>query len=67
MTRSIHLAIRSLYAVTVLGALAFGASQAFAMATRPADNAARACDTRSCNLYCAPTGGRCLNGTCHCL
>jgi len=64
MTRSIRLVTRLLYALTVLGALAFGASQAFATAARPAD--AAACDTRSCNLYCAPTGGRCLNGTCQC-
>jgi hypothetical protein len=66
MTRSIQLVKRSLYAVTVLGVLAFGASQAFATTASPANDAARSCDARSCNLYCAPTGGRCLNGQCQC-
>ena len=66
MTRSIHLAKRSLYALTVLGALAFGTSQAFATPAKPADDAARLCEPLSCNRYCAPTGGRCLNGTCQC-
>jgi hypothetical protein len=65
MIRPIHLVKRSLYALTVLGALAFGASQAFATAG-PSGDAARSCDARGCNLFCAPTGGVCMSGICQC-
>ena len=56
---------RVLYVVPVLGALAFGASQAFASPTQP--QAERVCDRWQCYEECGPTGGKCsTHGFCYC-
>lgn len=60
---------RSLYAVAVLGALGFGAAQAFGSPTPP--SAARACNDTECNWECEQLGagyGYCDEyGQCQCL
>ena len=57
MPGSIHLAKRSLYALTVLGTLAFGASQAFATSAPSGSDAARPyCDPVKCNAACGGYG-----------
>lgn len=59
----IHMLNRALYALAVVGSLAFGTTQAFAAAT-PEQNA-RYCDDRACRASCDGAGG-CSGGRCIC-
>ena len=65
MTRVTRLT-SSLYALALVGAVAFGAAQAFAAAPGAGNEEARTCTALECNRFCAPTGGRCGSGICHC-
>lgn len=57
---------RVLYVVPVLGAMAFGATQAFASPTADQREAERACSKR-CWTECGPAGGVCnAYGVCVC-
>jgi hypothetical protein len=55
MKRSIRRFSRAAFAFGVLGSLAFGASQAFAM-SRPDDAARPYCDPVKCNAQCGGYG-----------
>jgi len=66
MTGFTRLTTRSLYALALLGALAFGAAQAFAAAPNPADAAANSCIRTGCWTVCGETGGLCSGGICYC-
>jgi hypothetical protein len=66
MTR-IRLIERVLYVVPVIGAMAFGAAQAFASSTPPAEKAGAYCTTSQCYTYCGGPGtGACVAGRCIC-
>lgn len=56
---------RVLYVVPVLGAMAFGASQAFASPAQA--QAERACTRFQCVIECGPTGGVCKTGGSYCI
>ncbi len=65
MKRSIPLLGRSLFALGVLGALTFGAAEAFAT-SQPRQDAARPwCDPVKCNASCGGYG-MCSGYTCYC-
>lgn len=51
-------------AVPLVGAMAFGAAQAFASPTPPPEKA-NACTTTSCRNFCGGPGG-CVDGICIC-
>ena len=56
MTRTVRMLNRSFYALAVAGALAFGASQAFASSTPAGDAARPYCDPVKCNAECGGYG-----------
>ena len=57
---------RLAFGVATAAALAFGATQAFAVSTRP-EPAERACTDDYCrNVVCAPFPGICQRGKCLC-
>lgn len=66
MTGFIRLATRSLYALPLLGALAFGAAQALAATPEPGNATSRSCIRTGCWTVCGETGGACIGGTCQC-
>jgi hypothetical protein len=64
MTRT-RLLKRVLFAAPVMGAMVFGAAQAFASSTAPRE--ALACTQKQCNFYCGGAGGVCsTSGVCIC-
>jgi hypothetical protein len=66
MSGFIRLATRSLYALALLGALAFGAAQAFAATPEPGNATSRSCIRTGCWVVCGSTGGLCVGEICYC-